>query len=422
MNRSIDPSSTIPGFKEVPKTGVIYVMSEAMKRGFEQERNIWANLGQGAPETGAIPDAPSRLKHIEFSEDDHEYAPIAGLYSLREAVAELYNQRYRKGRAQKYTAENVAICSGGRTALTRLVSALGRTNIGHFIPDYTAYEELLGSFGSFAPIPILTKQTDNYTLSTRQLEEEILGRGLSVALLSNPSNPVGSVIIEDRLEEWVKTATKHDCTMLFDEFYSHYLYDTDQLSVSATQFVNDIERDPIVVFDGLTKNWRYPGFRVAWTVGPKAVIEAVASAGSYIDGGSSRVMQLAALKLVEKEIADTEANALKKHFTLKRDYTLKTLNEIGIKVPIVPKGAFYCWGDLSDLPHEINTGSKLFLKALDHKVIIVPGVFFDINPGNRRPDRQSRMGQFARFSFGPPMEEIKLGLKNLKGLVDSHGH
>ena len=40
-------------------------------------------------------------------------------------------------------------------ALTRLASALGNVNMGHFIPDYTAYEELLSVFKAFSAIPIL---------------------------------------------------------------------------------------------------------------------------------------------------------------------------------------------------------------------------------------------------------------------------
>ncbi|KAF5383347.1 hypothetical protein D9757_008378 [Collybiopsis confluens] len=35
----------------------------------------WANLGQGAPEVGMIPNAPPRLTTIEMSEDSLEYAP-----------------------------------------------------------------------------------------------------------------------------------------------------------------------------------------------------------------------------------------------------------------------------------------------------------------------------------------------------------
>ena len=37
----------IPGFRAVPKTGVIYVMTEAAKHGFHYEHPAWANLGQG---------------------------------------------------------------------------------------------------------------------------------------------------------------------------------------------------------------------------------------------------------------------------------------------------------------------------------------------------------------------------------------
>ena len=180
-----------------------------------------------------------------------------------------------------------------------------------------------------------------------------------------------------------------------------------------------MDKDPVIIFDGLTKNWRYPGFRVSWTVGPKSMIEAVGSAGSFIDGGCSRVMQIAALDLVNKETADMEARSLKNHFTKKRDFIISKLESMGIVIENKPKGAFYCWGDLSKLPESLNTGTKFFKEALKHKVIVVPGLFFDINPGNRRPDRSSRMGKFARFSFGPNIEELKRGLDALEKLIQS---
>ena len=414
-----ETNSNLPGFRKVPKTGVIYVMTEAAKLGFKEDRELWANLGQGAPETGQLEGAPDRITNISFSTDDHEYAPVLGLQELRVAVADLYNARYRKDKASKYTFENVAICAGGRVALTRLVSTLGKNNIGHFIPDYTAYEELLDSFGSFLPIPILTKAKENYALSKEKFEQEVLGRGLSVALLSNPTNPTGTLLIGDELKSWVDVSIEHQCTLIFDEFYSQYLYDTEQLSVSATEFVEDVDKDPVIIFDGLTKNWRYPGFRVSWTIGPKSMIEAVGSAGSFIDGGCSRVMQIAALDLVNKETADMEARSLKNHFTKKRDFIISKLESMGIVIENKPKGAFYCWGDLSKLPENLNTGTKFFKEALKHKVIVVPGLFFDINPGNRRPDRSSRMGKFARFSFGPNIEELKRGLNALEKLIQS---
>ena len=141
-------------FRSVPKTGVIYVMTEAAKNGYAPHDQSWANLGQGAPEVGELEGAPPRMTSFSCSIDDLEYGPVIGLPELRQAVADLYNERYRTKSKSKYTKDNVAICSGGRLALTRLVSTLGKSNVGHFLPDYTAYEELLDAVGTFKPIPI----------------------------------------------------------------------------------------------------------------------------------------------------------------------------------------------------------------------------------------------------------------------------
>jgi hypothetical protein len=65
----------------------------------------------------------------------------------------------------KYSADNVAISGGGRTALTRVAAALGHVNLGHFLPDYTAYEELLDVFRLFSPIPILLESERGYAFS-----------------------------------------------------------------------------------------------------------------------------------------------------------------------------------------------------------------------------------------------------------------
>ncbi|HNC97316.1 MAG TPA: pyridoxal phosphate-dependent aminotransferase, partial [Myxococcota bacterium] len=55
----------LQGFRAVPRTGVIYVMSEAAKRGFHYGNPGWANLGQGAPETGPLPGSPPRLEQVQ---------------------------------------------------------------------------------------------------------------------------------------------------------------------------------------------------------------------------------------------------------------------------------------------------------------------------------------------------------------------
>lgn len=416
MRRS---SHVPPGFRPVPRTGVIYVMTEAAKYGYRPGSPRWANLGQGAPETGPLPGAPSRQSEIMLSEDCFEYSPIDGLPELRERVAALYNARYRAGKKSQYTAANVAISPGGRAALTRLVSTLGRTNVGHFLPDYTAYEELLDSFGTFVPIPLIRRPEAGYAFPAEELRNEILGRGLSTVVLSNPANPTGALIHGEALEAWVRVARDLRCTLVFDEFYSHYVYLDGIQTVSAAAFVEDVDEDPVVILDGLTKNWRYPGYRVAWTLGPRSIIEAVTSAGSFLEGGCSRPMQLAALPLLDCQVAAAEAKAIHRHFAQKRSFMMQALERLNIRVH-PPLGSFYCWGDVSALPPPLNTGMGLFRAGLEHGLITVPGVFFDINPGQRRPERESRFEHFVRFSFGPPVAEIERGISILEELVSAH--
>ncbi|MEO1086023.1 MAG: pyridoxal phosphate-dependent aminotransferase, partial [Acidobacteriota bacterium] len=269
-------------FRPVPRTGVIYTTSEAVSRGYRAGHPEWANLGQGMPETGSLPGAPDRACAVEIDPADHEYAPISGLWELREAVAALYNHLYRRGMKSQYSAENVSISGGGRAALTRVVASLGQVNLGHFLPDYTAYEELLDIFRLVTPIPILLSRDEAYSFSANDVEREVVGRGLGALLLSNPNNPMGKLISGQELSEWLGVARHLDCSLLIDEFYSHYIWKPGAgepgPSVSAARYVEDVDRDPVVLLDGLTKNWRYPGWRVTWTLGPKKVIEAVESA------------------------------------------------------------------------------------------------------------------------------------------------
>ncbi|MBL8607298.1 MAG: pyridoxal phosphate-dependent aminotransferase [Myxococcales bacterium] len=407
-------------FRPVPKTGVIFVTSEATKLGFSPSDPEWCNLGQGQPETGELPGAPPRVREIPIHVDDQEYAPVAGLWELREAVASLYNRLYRKGLPSQYSAENVCISGGGRTALTRAAASLGTINLGHFLPDYTAYEELLDIFKAFTSIPILLEGERGYSFTADDLRREALGRGLSALLLSNPCNPTGKLVEGDELARWVGVARELDCTLLLDEFYSHYIYRgrPGQLPVeSAARYVEDVDKDPVVVFDGFTKNWRYPGWRTTWALGPKSVVERFASAGSFLDGGGSKPLQRAAIPLLDEDYVVKETMAIQSAFRDKRDRMMSRLERIGVRFDRVPDGTFYCWGNVASLPPPLSDGMGLFRAALTKKVITVPGEFFDVNPGKRRTGRASRFRTYVRFSFGPAAPVLERALDRLEALV-----
>ena len=147
---------------------------------------------------------------------------------------------------------------------------------------------------------------------------------------------------------------------------------------------------------------------MTWTVGPKTVIEAVASAGSFLDGGGSRPLQRAAIPLLEDAHVVAETHAIHAAFRGQARPAAR-----GPRAPrhrastAPPDGTFYVWGKVGALPPPLDDGMGFFRAALDAEVITVPGEFFDVNPGKRRSRRASRFRRHVRFSFGPSAENLE---------------
>jgi len=406
-------------FREVPYMGVIWVVAEAHKRGFWNGNPDWCNLGQGQPEIGEMEGAPDGLRSGVIEPDEQADGPINGTDEMRQAVADHYNRCYRRGK-KPYTAANVGIAQGGRLMLSRVFGAV-QGRMGYQVPDYTAYQDMMDYAASrLEPVLIPTTEENNFSIPATEFAEA--ARALDSFLISNPCNPTGHVIQGGELASYCETARREGCTLIMDEFYSHFIYEGEQPGsgpVSSAEFVDDPDTDPILGIDGLTKAFRYPGWRVGWVLGPPEVIETLGRAASAIDGGPSRVSQRMALGALEPSYADQETGALRGVFVRKRNMMVERLTKMGMRC--LPGAAtFYVWACVEDLPEPLNDGMGLFWAALDKKVMTVPGEFFDVNPGGGRSG-ESPFRQWVRFSFGPPQDNVDLGLTRLEGLFREHG-
>lgn len=349
-----------------------------------------------------------------------EYGPTAGIKPLRAAVANLYNAHHRKGKESQYTWENVCIVPGGRAGLIRIAAVLGNAYLGFFIPDYTAYNEMLSLFRNFSAIPIPLSKEDKYHIHPDKIQEEIM-RGTSVILTSNPRNPTGKMVSVDELAQ-IQTTCRNRATLIMDEFYGGYNYttDCDGTVVSAADNIEDVNEDDVLIIDGLTKRFRLPGWRVAWIVGPKEFIKAIGSCGSYLDGGTNVPFQEAAVSMLEPTKVRNEMKALQSHFRDKRDYVVKRLTDMGFDLAYTPDSTFYLWLNLEKLPDAINDGLNFFQACLEEKVIVVPGIFFDLNPSKRRDLFDSPCHHFVRVSYGPRMETLKKGLDGFERVLKKY--
>ena len=130
--------------------------------------------------------------------------------------------------------------------------------------------------------------------------------------------------------------------------------------------------------------------------------------------------------------------ALQTHFKEKRDYVLDRLRKLGFKINHIPDSTFYIWLDLSGLPDAICDGLSFFEECLKERVIvgrslvdtsattnamltvIVPGIFFDLNPSKRRDLFDSPCHHFVRLSYGPRWANLTMGLDAIERVIQKH--
>lgn len=94
-------------------------------------------------------------------------------------------------------------------------------------------------------------------------------------------------------------------------------------------------------------------------------------------------------------------------------------NPCGIEpLPAADEKSPCSWLNLEGLPEKIADGLNFFQACLEEKVIVVPGIFFDLNPSRRRDLFDSPCHHFVRFSYGPRMETLRMGLDGIERVVN----
>ena len=71
-----------------------------------------------------------------------------------------------------------------------------------------------------------------------------------------------------------------------------------------------------------------------------------------------------------------------------------------------------------ELPPPLNNCVVFFEYCVRHKVICVPGIFFDVNPFHRRRFHKSPYIDKLRMSYGPAWPNLKQAVKGMKEIIE----
>lgn len=345
------------------------------------------------------PDQPTPAHIVESMCDavrdpkTHRYPSYTGMLSFREAAAN-WCKEY-KGIDIDAASETLTMI-GSKEGVAHIPLAFVNPGDVALIPDpgYPVYK--IGTqFAGGIPHIMPLLEENNFLPDFAAIPEDVLAKA-KLMFLNYPNNPTSATADLKFFEEVVEFARENDIVVVHDNAYCEMVYDGYQ----APSFLNvDGAMDVGFELYSLSKTYNMTGWRLAFAVGNKDMINAVGKVKSNIDSGAFDAIQIAgitALSSSQQCVADM--NAI---YTERRDALLKGLNAIGLDVN-PPKATFYVWAPVPE-GYDSMGFSKLLLEEAG--IVVTPGIGFgDYGEG------------YIRFALTQSVERINEAVERMEKL------
>ena len=333
-----------------------------------------------------------------------QYSQTEGLYPLREWLA-----GQMVGLDGKIDAENVMITSGSQQAL----DMIGRTFIDagdRIVAESPTYLGALQAWNIYGA-EYLAVPSDNDGIVTDGIEKVLQQNPKFMYLLPNFQNPSGVSISLERRRKLVALAAEYGVPIVEDDPYGALRFEGEELpSVIAL----DSQRDPgatnydgSVIYLSTFSKILVPGFRLAWVVAPKSIIDKLAMGKQAMDLHTATFTQYVAYEICKTGFLDGHLQRLRKEYGQRRDIMLEALEQHmpeGVRWTH-PNGGLFLW---VVVPEGLDT-IEIFKEAVKEKVAFVPGAGFHPQSGVTNTMR-------LNFSNARP-EQIRIGIARLGAVL-----
>jgi len=295
------------------------------------------NLGQGFPDFAPPGFVTEALR--EACEGDQQYAPVAGLPELLQAIADEF------GAATGLECDpvgNVQVSVGATEALFLATHALvdPGDEVILFTPYYDSYPANVAmAGGTVVPVP-LEPGPEGWAFDPAVLERAFCDR-TKLIVVNTPHNPVGKVFAAEELDLIVELASKHDALILSDEVYEHIAW-RQHLSIATRP--GAWERTLTV--SSIGKTYSVTGWKIGWLIGPAELIRPVRAAHQWLTFAVATPLQRAAAACMRRARRNNYHAELLDDYTRKRDLLTDQLIGTSLK-PLSPDGSYFLLADAS---------------------------------------------------------------------------
>ena len=255
---------------KLPRTGVT-IFTEMSRLAAEQGA---INLSQGFPDFSCSERLISSVeKHLR--KGHNQYAPMEGLMSLREAVAEKIEDLY----SAKYDPESeITITAGATQAIyTAIASVISEGDeVIIFTPAYDCYAPAIELNGG-KPVYIQLS-TPDYSIDWEQVKK-VINQRTKMVILNTPHNPTGSILSMEDMMKLEKLISNSDIIVVSDEVYEHIIFDGYEHQ-SVARFPKLAQRSFIISSFG--KTYHTTGWKLGYCLAPHNLMTEFRKAHQYI--------------------------------------------------------------------------------------------------------------------------------------------
>jgi aspartate aminotransferase len=323
-----------------------------------------------------------------------KYTAVSGTPELRAAAAADLNAAH----GTKHTAENIIVSVGAKHSLFNLFMAMLDDGDEVIVPSpcWVSYPEIVSMAGG-KPVLVATTPDDGYQLHYEALKRALTPRTRAI-VLNSPCNPTGAVYRREALEAVARVMREHpELHVVTDDIYRRLVYGVEWLSLC--RIAPDVA-DRVLLIDGVSKTYAMTGWRIGFCAGPKELIKAMDTMQGQSTTNPAAIAQAAALAALTG--GQEAVGAMNAEFDRRRRAMVDGLRAIPRVKLHEPRGAFYCFPDLSAYcTGAIQDDMALAEHILDKgRVAVVPGTGF-FAPG------------FVRLSYATSMANVDEGVRRI---------